>query len=309
MTACLGLARFRFSSDVAVSGSLSPSRRKVECPFIWSLKTIPYRALLLNEPKKPDTPQALAARAKTLLQTTANTAAAYIAGANVILRQVGIQLVPDDAPPTTEGVTPAGEPGIFEYYYPAGRFGHASDIFVSDNPRDLPKMQDAKGALHLNNVAGDLNIVFANSLKNPQGDSPQGFTVNAPVPAGPDYRRVDYTLARAFPVENWGIQALKAQPIPGSAEYGVIVSDNTVDKTRTLAHEIGHYLGLLHRSSGDDGVDTIPSIGMKVPASDEPVPMNLMETLNRKFPMDVRTELDVAQLYVVRNLTGTGVLP
>ena len=229
--------------------------------------------------------------------------------ANQILRQVGVELVPDTTVKDRNG---DGLPTPFRGVYTlTAQTYQVVDVIASDNdasPDSAAEQED----IRFNATAKVLNIVYVGNLIDDASqagnnvESYAGATVNA---AGNTQQSVSlaYQLAVGQPVANYTLKLQGGHPAGfGPQNWGVLIGDSQGDPAQfgdayasTLAHEVGHEIGYKHRAVGSDSIpNTLPNAA---------VGFNLMESLATLSPKPPpppsafikRVDLDLIQALAV----------
>lgn len=218
--------------------------------LVRNLRNIPFRCNILNGP--------VGSRPRSTPQNVQN----HIAIANIILRQVGLQLTPDTNNTVTHGaVAVAGFPGIFRISTTPGRTVNVSGNYPlcsrlnyranvlniayihSDNGGFLGMATDFSG----NSLPGtrvEDSGTPSTSWISPNGIPPEGAaqTVRMRVFRGNQRRAGDPQL--------FGLYVTSTGNGSPTSEIG------SLTYAGTIAHELGHILTLRHRiGAGSDGLN------------------------------------------------------
>jgi hypothetical protein len=222
----------------------------------------------------------------------------HILVANRYLRQVGVRLSLDasNATPNKQGATSVSRRrrGIFRVQLPRAQRGDARNVGGSGNPRSL----------RYNFLPKVLNIVYLRSL-TPSSTIGRVYARPAnmsPIPAGKSYPQMKDSGSPSTswikPSGVWPAKNAKTQTMecmdgktdPAAADLWALALSNGnsgwLQYGYSLAHEVGHMLGLAHRESASTG-DLLPD--SKV---------NVMYATN--VPLR-RQDLDVIQARAVHN--------
>ncbi len=221
--------------------------------FVGYIRTIPFRANII-------------AGASSKPRVTPADVSTHIALANVLMFQSGLLLVPDSDKTAFDGATAhAGHPGVFTL--------NTSDALTNKVDRNKPT-----DAARLNFRPNVMQLVYIKSftkagvagiaMERPGlsgadvevGGTPTSSWVRpSGVPPDGDAGTVTMRSMSASAIRSSAadINYVKARGLPESALehlYGAVFADYKVpgdeDWPQTVAHEVGHVLGLRHRGNG-----------------------------------------------------------
>jgi hypothetical protein len=151
-----------------------------------------------------------------------------------------------------------------------------------------------------------LNLVFTQSTKE---NNSAAITVSYPKPKN-KFWKLTYKIEGGFPERqermyvgpgrdggdkgqnNWGI-------VIGSAKVSEIASKNVLFYGQTLAHEVGHFLGFLHRD--------VPSTSGNSDGMNQPHNRNVMDIHfddGGNFKLMPLTDFDLIQVYAAHKLAS-----
>jgi hypothetical protein len=233
--------------------------------WVGKVLLIPFRATIFIGADPSAVPRTVAADAQRHIQL-----------ANVLLWQSGLKLVPDTSPMAWDGATPAFNParrddalrGIYTCSVPDG-----TTQLIPRNAAPVPtRLNFRPGVMHLAYIKSfDKAGLAGVATDRPQLDGADADLDGAPssswvsptgVPPEPDAAKVTMKTMSASDErkDQKDLDYLTMRGLPASAyksHFAVTLPDYTKaddpDWPQTVAHEIGHVLGLLHR--GNPGTD------------------------------------------------------
>jgi hypothetical protein len=286
--------------DPRIQGSVDELLDTYEA-VVTDLIKVPFRVQLLKDPDGRGT------------RFTAQDAARHVSDANRLLRQLGVELVPDANETAEDGATMvAGMPGYFTATTDQiGATYGVKRVWTNRNARQFDRTKSADKLLQINNMPGVLQIIYVNDISfSDEGSIAAGFAASFPAHADQtkSTKRLTYRMQgieASTPNrivydptgmnggdgnQNWGLFLTSAEKVTDTK--GALV-DTNIDHRRTLAHEVGHYLGLLHRQ-----------VGIGVGLWDQMIKPDHVNLMNFRRGEDRRADFDLAQVFVAHQLPG-----
>jgi hypothetical protein len=235
--------------EVRFQGALFAQYRAL----VRSIRQIPFRANILNGPRRSSQPRANPAHVRNHLDIV-----------NRILRQVALELVPDTNVTRTHGARATGEAGIFRIRVSAGRTRRIPDTGFARATRLNYRRGVFNFAYIHSDAGGNLGAATdypANGAGNTITDngSPSSSWIQ-PSGVDPDHAAGNVTMnllaARERNTARWpqlaAMYVTDANGDPGNV-------NDQFTYAGTIAHELGHVLSLGHRVEGVP--ETAPGAG------------------------------------------------
>jgi len=235
--------------EVRFQGALFAQYRAL----VRSIRQIPFRANILNGPRRSSQPRANPAHVRNHLDIV-----------NRILRQVALELVPDTNVTRTHGARATGEPGIFRISVSAKRTRRIPDTGFARATRLNYRRGVFNFAYIHSDAGGNLGAATdypANGAGNTITDngSPSSSWIQ-PSGVDPDHAAGNVTMnllaARERNTARWpqlaAMYVTDANGDPGNV-------NDQFTYAGTIAHELGHVLSLGHRVEGVP--ETAPGVG------------------------------------------------
>lgn len=237
-----GTAEGEVRLEMRFQGALFATYRALVLP----VRQIRYRANILNGPSAASQPRA-----------TPDHVRDHIAIANRILRQMAIELVPDDNTTVTHGARATTHPGIFRIRVDPGV---TRNIGVTGWPR-ATRLNYRQGVFNFAYIHSDRRGNLGAATDYPANGAGNSITDNGTpssswiIPSGipPDGAAGVVTMNL--------IAARERNPATYPRLYAMYVTDANGDPANandqmtyagTIAHELGHVLNLGHRVEGPD---------------------------------------------------------
>jgi hypothetical protein len=270
--------------EVRFQGALFASYRAL----VMAVKQIPFRANILNGPTAASQPR-----------STPGNVRDHIAIANRFLRQMALELTPDADWTATHDARPTGIPGIFRIRVAAGV---TRNIGVTGWAR-ATRLNYRQGVFNFAYIHSDRDGNLGAACDYPANNAGNSITDNGTpstswvLPSGvlPDGAAGTVTMnllgdrmrdPAAFP------RLYAMYVTDGNGDPAVLASQQTY--AGTIAHELGHVLGLGHRVEGPDATQPTGLVanGIFFDGLTTPPEENVMHWVN---PTTLAQDFDIIQ--------------